>query len=92
MHSSTVCGSKCVTIVVFVVRIIYIALVDLLYIPAGICVVARRTTVVVMGICKCLIGFDYVSRVLRGRLCLHRCVRLSGLSSRCDSAGKTCDG
>ncbi len=56
----------CVTNVVFVVRMIYITLVDLLcvYIPAGILCGCRCATAVVMGICKCLIGSDHVFQVL----------------------------
>lgn len=46
---------------------IYITLVDLLcvYIPAEILCGRQCATVVVMGICKCLIGSDHVFQVLR---------------------------
>lgn len=55
-----------VTHVVFAVRMMYIAVVDLLCVYLrGVCVVAGFATVVVMGICKCLMGSDHVFRALR---------------------------
>lgn len=83
MHSSTVCVSKymdaqCVRAAFPGVRITqYITLV---HIPARIC---GHTSQRVARMC--LMGFDHVFQLLRACCIRRKALRLSGLSSRCDS-------